>query len=160
MICEGSALSLILLSCFITLTCELPFSITTCFIFSHLVYHLFSGDYGRPFTGSPTLSTMTSNSSPSLVSSIPESERDLVKLSLQSPMYRVSKAMAAKDSGLEVKDRMWLKMTIPKSFIGQLYLLILSEFLILNHMKIVQWNLRVKDSLQPAILSLLSFRKC
>lgn len=63
---------------------------------------------------------MTSNSSPSLVSSIPESERDLVKLNLQSPMYRVAKAMAAKDSGLEVKDRIWLKMTIPKSFIGML----------------------------------------
>ena len=31
--------------------------------------------YGRPFTGSPTLSTMTSNSSPSLTSSMPESER-------------------------------------------------------------------------------------
>lgn len=76
------------------------------------------GEYGRPFTGSPTLSTMTSNSSPSLASSIPESERDLVKLTLTSPMYRVAKAMAAKESGLEVKDRMWLKMTIPNSFIG------------------------------------------
>lgn len=30
--------------------------------------------YGRPFTGSPTLSTMTSNSSPSLNSSNPETE--------------------------------------------------------------------------------------
>ena len=43
---------------------------------------LFLGDYGnygqyghRPFTGSPTLSTMTSNSSPSLNSSLPESDR-------------------------------------------------------------------------------------
>ena len=77
------------------------------------------GDYGRPFTGSPTLSTMTSNSSPSLASSIPESERDLVKLTLTSPIYRVAKAMAQPDSGLEVKDRTWLKMTIPKSFIGK-----------------------------------------
>lgn len=34
-----------------------------------------SYQYGRPFTGSPTLSTMTSNSSPSLNSSIPESDR-------------------------------------------------------------------------------------
>jgi segment polarity protein dishevelled len=75
-------------------------------------------EYSRPFTGSPTLSTMTSNSSPSLASSIPESERDLVKLTLSSPLYRVAKAMAQSDSGLEVKDRMWLKMTIPKSFIG------------------------------------------
>ena len=42
-----------------------------------------------------------------------------MKLSITSPMYRVAKAMAAKDSGLEVKDRMWLKMTIPNSFIGK-----------------------------------------
>ena len=78
----------------------------------------FADDYARPFTGSPTLSTMTSNSSPSLASSIPESERDLVKMNLSSPLYRVAKAMAQSDSGLEVKDRTWLKMTIPKSFIG------------------------------------------
>ena len=85
-----------------------------------LIMFLFiAGDYGRPFTSSPTMSTMTSNSSPSLASSIPESERDLVKLNLTSPLYRVAKAMAAPDSGLEVKDRMWLKMPIPKSFIGQ-----------------------------------------
>lgn len=30
--------------------------------------------YGRPFTGSPTLSTMTSNSSPSITSSMPEND--------------------------------------------------------------------------------------
>lgn len=43
---------------------------------------------------------------------------DLVKLNMQTPMYRIVKAMAAKDSALEVKDRTWLKMTIPNSFIG------------------------------------------
>ena len=43
---------------------------------------------------------------------------DLVKLNIQTPMYRIVKAVAAKDSGLEVKDRTWLKMTIPNSFIG------------------------------------------
>ena len=32
--------------------------------------------YGRQFAGSPTLSTMTSNSSPSLSSSMPESDQD------------------------------------------------------------------------------------
>ncbi|XP_064385358.1 segment polarity protein dishevelled homolog DVL-3-like isoform X2 [Halichondria panicea] len=74
--------------------------------------------YRRQFAGSPTLSTMTSNSSPSLTSSIPESERDLVKLTLTTPMYRIAKALATPKSGLEVKDRIWLKMTIPKSFIG------------------------------------------
>ena len=87
-----------------------------------------SGDYqyGRQFAGSPTLSTMTSNSSPSLTSSIPESERDLVKLTLTTPMYRIAKALAAPNSGLDVKDRVWLKMTIPKSFIGGCCLLCLN----------------------------------
>lgn len=75
-------------------------------------------EYSRPFTGSPTLSTMTSVSSPSLVSSMPESETTPSKLTLTTPMYRIAKALAAPTSGLEVKDRIWLKMTIPKSFIG------------------------------------------
>ena len=43
---------------------------------------------------------------------------DLVKLQVTTPMYRIVKVMAAKESGLEVKDRTWLKMTIPNSFIG------------------------------------------
>ncbi|KAL5491728.1 hypothetical protein EMCRGX_G017080 [Ephydatia muelleri] len=76
------------------------------------------GEYSRPFTGSPTLSTMTSVSSPSLVSSMPESDTMQSKLTLTTPMYRIAKALATPTSGLEVKDRIWLKMTIPKSFIG------------------------------------------
>ncbi len=39
--------------------------------------------YGRPFTGSPTL-TMTSNSSPSLNSSIPESDRECAAMQAHS----------------------------------------------------------------------------
>ena len=46
---------------------------------------------------------------------------DLVnmKLTLTTPMYSIAKMVAASNSGLEVKDRVWLKMTIPKSFIGK-----------------------------------------
>jgi hypothetical protein len=34
-------------------------------------------------------------------------------------MYTIAKALASPNSGLEVKDRVWLKITIPKSFIGK-----------------------------------------
>lgn len=93
---------------------------------------------GRPFTGSPTLSTMTSNSSPSVSSSVPESERmshthtviltytvthtltgEAARLTITTPMYRIAKMLSNPSSGLDVKDRVWLKMPIPKSFIGQ-----------------------------------------
>lgn len=37
-------------------------------------------------------------------------------------MATVAKAMACLDSGLEVRDRMWLKITIANAFIGQDYL--------------------------------------
>ena len=43
---------------------------------------------------------------------------DYVKLKIHTPMYRIAKALASPNSGLEVKDRVWLKITIPKSFIG------------------------------------------
>ena len=33
-------------------------------------------------------------------------------------MATVVKAMAQPDSGLEIRDRMWLKITIPNAFIG------------------------------------------
>ena len=42
-----------------------------------------------------------------------------MKLKLTTPMYRIAKALATPKSGLEVKDRVWLKMTIPQSFIGK-----------------------------------------
>lgn len=77
----------------------------------------------------PSVSTLTSNSS-SLASSIPESDRQhltshslepaptLGNLSADMDMVTIAKAMAAPDSGLEVKDRMWLKITIPNAFLG------------------------------------------
>lgn len=40
-------------------------------------------------------------------------------LSLSTDMATVVKAMAAPDSGLDVRDRMWLKITIPNAFIGK-----------------------------------------
>ncbi|XP_045161727.1 segment polarity protein dishevelled homolog DVL-3-like isoform X3 [Mercenaria mercenaria] len=67
---------------------------------------------------SPSLSNMTSTSS-SISSSIPESERfDDLNLTINTDMATVVKAMASPDSGLEIRDRMWLKITIPNAFIG------------------------------------------
>ncbi|KAK3875515.1 hypothetical protein Pcinc_019613 [Petrolisthes cinctipes] len=70
---------------------------------------------GRP----PSVSTLTSTSS-SITSSIPESERpyEEMKLTVNTPMDTVVRTMAAPDSGLEIRDRMWLKITIPNAFIG------------------------------------------
>ncbi|XP_005996820.1 segment polarity protein dishevelled homolog DVL-3 isoform X2 [Latimeria chalumnae] len=65
-----------------------------------------------------SMSTITSNSS-SITSSIPETERfDDFHLSIHSDMVTIVKAMASPESGLEVRDRMWLKITIPNAFIG------------------------------------------
>uniref|UniRef100_A0A9J7ZTG6 Dishevelled segment polarity protein 3b n=2 Tax=Cyprinus carpio TaxID=7962 RepID=A0A9J7ZTG6_CYPCA len=70
---------------------------------------------------SPSMSTITSTSS-SITSSIPETERKMTSsdfhLSIHSDMAAVAKAMASSESGLEVRDRMWLKITIPNAFIG------------------------------------------
>uniref|UniRef100_A0A2K5PRL7 Dishevelled segment polarity protein 3 n=1 Tax=Cebus imitator TaxID=2715852 RepID=A0A2K5PRL7_CEBIM len=67
---------------------------------------------------SPSLSTITSTSS-SITSSIPDTERlDDFHLSIHSDMAAILKAMASPESGLEVRDRMWLKITIPNAFIG------------------------------------------
>lgn len=40
-------------------------------------------------------------------------------LSIHSDMATIVKAMASPESGLEVRDRMWLKITIPNAFIGK-----------------------------------------
>jgi len=73
--------------------------------------------------GSPSMSTMTSTSD-SLTSSIPEADRyfdhpDLdLGLTIKTDMQTVVKVMSSPDSGLTVRDRMWLKITIPNAFIG------------------------------------------
>uniref|UniRef100_A0A8C2Q3K1 Dishevelled segment polarity protein 3a n=1 Tax=Cyprinus carpio TaxID=7962 RepID=A0A8C2Q3K1_CYPCA len=64
-----------------------------------------------PYGMSPSMSTVTSTSS-----SI--SRFDDYHLSVHSDMATVAKAMACPDSGLEVRDRMWLKITIANAFIG------------------------------------------
>lgn len=41
-------------------------------------------------------------------------------LSVNTDMSTIVKTMAAPESGLDVRDRMWLKITIPNAFIGEL----------------------------------------
>lgn len=53
------------------------------------------------------------------VSLHPLSGFDDFSLSLHSDMASVAKAMASPESGLEVRDRMWLKITIPNAFLGK-----------------------------------------
>jgi len=57
-------------------------------------------------------------------SSLAESEqRQLIPenshLSLDMDMLAIVRAMACNDSGLEIKDRMWLKIVIPNAFLGK-----------------------------------------
>ena len=57
-------------------------------------------------------------------SSLAESEqRQLIPenshLSLDMDMLAIVRAMAFNDSGLEIKDRMWLKIVIPNAFLGK-----------------------------------------
>lgn len=40
-------------------------------------------------------------------------------LSVSTDMSTIVKTMAAPDSGLDIRDRMWLKITIPNAFIGK-----------------------------------------
>lgn len=67
----------------------------------------------------PSVTTLTSTSS-SITSSIPETERPFEELHLtvNTDMATIVQAMARPDSGLEIRDRMWLKITIPNAFIG------------------------------------------
>lgn len=51
---------------------------------------------------------------------IPEAERPVedAPLTVRSDMLAIVRAMARPDSGLEVRDRLWLKIVIPNAFIG------------------------------------------
>ncbi|CAN0040067.1 unnamed protein product [Lampetra planeri] len=76
-----------------------------------------TGTFPR-YLPSHSMSTVTSGSS-SLTSSVPESERyDEYQLSVHTDMVTITKAMSAPESGLEVRDRMWLKIKIQNAFIG------------------------------------------
>lgn len=89
---------------------------------------------GRPnYPRPPSVQTTLSNSS-SLASSIPETERgpDDVHLTINSDMSTVVKTMARPDSGLEVRDRMWLKITIPHAFIGKILFFFFSNIFIFS----------------------------
>ncbi len=57
---------------------------------------------------------------------------DNLNLTVNTDMVTVVKAMAQPDSGLEIRDRMWLKITIPNAFIG----MILSKYLVVSSEKI------------------------
>src|SRR6218665_593967 len=46
-------------------------------------------------------------------------------LTLHTDLSVVAKAMARPDSGLEIRDRMWLKITIPHAFIGKIFVVAL-----------------------------------
>lgn len=73
----------------------------------------------RPGPLSPSLTDLTSTSS-SINSMLETGERlyEDLNLTTNTDMTTVAKAMAARDSGLEIRDRMWLKITIPNAFIG------------------------------------------
>lgn len=43
-------------------------------------------------------------------------------LTVNTDMATIVAAMARPDSGLEIRDRMWLKITIPNAFIGEYFL--------------------------------------
>jgi hypothetical protein len=70
----------------------------------------------------PSAATITSNSS-SIHSSVTDSERlltlDKQVLNLETAdMLTITKSMAAFDSGLDIKERDWLKIKIPDAFLG------------------------------------------
>ncbi|XP_054268021.1 segment polarity protein dishevelled homolog DVL-3 isoform X2 [Macrosteles quadrilineatus] len=67
----------------------------------------------------PSVTTLTSTSS-SITSSLPDTEKpfDELHLTVNTDMATIVRAMARPDSGLEIRDRMWLKITIPNAFIG------------------------------------------
>lgn len=70
----------------------------------------------------PSSATLTSNSS-SIQSSVTDSERLLTMdkqiLNLDTvDMLTITKSMAAYDSGLDIKERDWLKIKIPDAFLG------------------------------------------
>ena len=44
---------------------------------------------------------------------------DFGPLSVNSDMTTIVRAMAVPDSGLDIRDRMWLKITIPNAFLGK-----------------------------------------
>ncbi|XP_018914936.1 segment polarity protein dishevelled homolog DVL-1 isoform X2 [Bemisia tabaci] len=77
------------------------------------------GEYPIEPLRPPSVSTLTSTSS-SLTSSIAETEKHLEDpvLTVDTDMLTIVRVMAKPNSGLEIRDRIWLKITIPNAFIG------------------------------------------
>ncbi|XP_077007722.1 segment polarity protein dishevelled homolog DVL-1 isoform X2 [Tamandua tetradactyla] len=68
---------------------------------------------------SPCSSAVTRTSSSSLASSVPGAPQlEEAPLTVKSDMGAVVRAMQLPDSGLEIRDRMWLKITIANAVIG------------------------------------------
>ncbi|XP_074190410.1 segment polarity protein dishevelled homolog DVL-1 isoform X5 [Rhinolophus sinicus] len=68
---------------------------------------------------SPCSSAITRTSSSSLTSSVPGAPQlEEAALTVKSDMGVVVRAMQLPDSGLEIRDRMWLKITIANAVIG------------------------------------------
>uniref|UniRef100_A0A8C4MFB3 Dishevelled segment polarity protein 1 n=1 Tax=Equus asinus asinus TaxID=83772 RepID=A0A8C4MFB3_EQUAS len=65
---------------------------------------------------SPCSSAVSRTSSSSLTSSVPELEE--APLTVKSDMGAIVRVMQLPDSGLEIRDRMWLKITIANAVIG------------------------------------------
>ncbi|CAI9535332.1 unnamed protein product [Staurois parvus] len=77
-----------------------------------------SGSY-PVYPGSASMSSMTSSTSVTeteLSHALPPVS--LFSLSIHTDLASVVRAMASPESGLEVRDRMWLKITIPNAFLG------------------------------------------
>ncbi|KAE8620804.1 hypothetical protein XENTR_v10010482 [Xenopus tropicalis] len=71
------------------------------------------------YPGSASMSSMTSSTSVTeteLSHALPPVS--LFSLSVHTDLASVAKVMASPESGLEVRDRMWLKITIPNAFLG------------------------------------------
>ncbi|XP_071987822.1 segment polarity protein dishevelled homolog DVL-2-like isoform X1 [Engystomops pustulosus] len=71
------------------------------------------------YPGSASMSSMTSSTSVTeteLSHALPPGS--LFSLSIHTDLASVVKVMASPESGLEVRDRMWLKITIPNAFLG------------------------------------------
>ena len=46
------------------------------------------------------------------------------RLTIETPMAIVVRHMSAPESGLEIRDRMWLKINIPNAFIGKIMIMV------------------------------------
>ncbi|CAG7730004.1 unnamed protein product [Allacma fusca] len=79
-----------------------------------------SGNNDFTLNRAPSISTLSSGS---ITSSVAETERTVeengpIRLTTLTPMSIIVREMQKPDSGLEIRDRNWLKITIPNAFIG------------------------------------------